>query len=394
LRVTSHILLAILTPMSVAVAQLSGGFGPVGQLSSAESAWRTSASLWGTARYEGSLTSSEISGQLTSGTGALRVGTVGGRQQIFSPSLGGLRATATFELGSRRTLDIRDSSGLSATSSLSYRRGFAGAWVGLKTERNTTAALRVGGWRQLGSWLTVAISSSLRRGTYGERGARTWTGTYRDSIPTDTGWVFIDRPGTFGDSGSPGRKLSWFETEANVGWTRGRFALDGALGWRPPIDSTPRATWFRAVTTIAVTKDVALSAGAGTTMRQIPYARATGRFATVAVRLAPAALVRPRETPEITPTAAAFRVERKGDQYVVRVRLPRARVVELSGDFNGWQPVRLVQEIDGTWVASLPIQPGAYRMNIRIDGERWLPPPGTTAVDDEFNGKVGLVIVR
>jgi hypothetical protein len=278
LRVTSHILLAILTPMSVAVAQLSGGFGPVGQLSSAESAWRTSASLWGTARYEGSLTSSEISGQLTSGTGALRVGTVGGRQQIFSPSLGGLRATATFELGSRRTLDIRDSSGLSATSSLSYRRGFAGAWVGLKTERNTTAALRVGGWRQLGSWLTVAISSSLRRGTYGERGARTWTGTYRDSIPTDTGWVFIDRPGTFGDSGSPGRKLSWFETEANVGWTRGRFALDGALGWRPPIDSTPRATWFRAVTTIAVTKDVALSAGAGTTMRQIPYARATGRL--------------------------------------------------------------------------------------------------------------------
>jgi hypothetical protein len=394
LRVTSYILLAVLTPMSVAAAQLSGGFGPMGQLSSAESAWRTSASLWGTARYESSLSSSEISGQLTSGTGALRVGTVGARQQFFSPSLRGLRAITSLELGSRPKLDPRGSSELSATSSLSYRHGHSGAWFGVRTERSTTAALRMGGWRQLGSWLTVAISSSLRRGTYGGTGARTWTGTYRDTVLTDSGWVVIEKPGIFGDSGSPGRKLSWLETEANVGWTKGRLALDGAVGWRPGIDSTPRATWFRALTTIAVTKDVAVSAGAGTTMRQIPYARPTGRYATVAVRLAPAALVRPRETPEITPTATAFRLERQGDQYVVRIRLPRARVVELSGDFNGWQPVRLTRETDGTWVASLPLQPGAYRMNLRIDGERWLPPPGTPAVDDEFNGKVGLVIVR
>jgi hypothetical protein len=68
--------------------------------------------------------------------------------------------------------------------------------------------------------------------------------------------------------------------------------------------------------------------------------------------------------------------------------------VELSGDFNGWQPVKLSREVGDFWVITLDLKPGAYRMNLRVDGERWLPPPGTTAVDDEFNGKVGLVVIR
>jgi 1,4-alpha-glucan branching enzyme len=114
----------------------------------------------------------------------------------------------------------------------------------------------------------------------------------------------------------------------------------------------------------------------------------------LALHLAPAALVRPRETPEITPAASSFTVAPADGHYMVRVRLPRARTVELSGDFNGWQPLRLTREVDGSWVIMLDLKPGAHRMNLRVDGERWLPPPGSTAVDDEFNGKVGLVVVR
>jgi hypothetical protein len=33
-------------------------------------------------------------------------------------------------------------------------------------------------------------------------------------------------------------------------------------------------------------------------------------------------------------------------------------------------------------------------MNLRVDGDRWTAPPGTPAVADEFNGTVGLVVVR
>lgn len=395
MRIAKHILvISFVAASSPAGAQWSGGIGPVGQLSSAASTWRTTASLSGTARFENALTSAELSGRIT-GDGSLRVEGLSARQQFFGPSVAGLRVVTSLAFGGRPVFAPPSDSGLRGSSSLSYRNGPSGAWAGVLAEKaTTTTALRAGGWRQLGSSLTVAIASSIRRGTYGKTGSRTWTGTYRDSVQTDSGWVFIDRQGIFGDSGAPGRKLSWLETEATAGWSRGRFALDGVVGWRPPIDSAPRATWFRAMTTVALSRSVALSAGVGTMMRQIPYARATGRYAMIAVRLTPAALVRPRETPEITSTAAAFTVARSGDRCLVRVRVPNARIVELSGDFNGWQPIKLTRDLDGTWIASLPLGPGAYRMNLRVDGERWLPPPGTAAVDDEFNGKVGLVVVR
>jgi hypothetical protein len=394
LRVAKQTLLVVLTPLSVGTAQLSAGVGPVGQLSSTATAWRTSAQLWGTARFENPFTSSVIVGEMQGGNGALRLGSLSGRQELFTPAVKGLRMITAIDFEQGDLIDPEPRSALSAASSLSYRNGMSGTWAGFKTERNSTAALRVGGWRQLGNLVTVAISSSLRRGTYGATGPRSWIGTYLDSVKTDSGWVHVQREGVFGDSGSTGRKVSWLETEAKMGWSKGRVALDGVLGWRPAIDSARGATWFRAITTVAVSRSVSLSAGVGTRMQQIPYARSTGRYASVALRLAPAALVRPRETPEITSAASSFRIDRAGDQCIIRVRLPQARVVELSGDFNGWQPVRLTREVNGTWVASLALKPGAYRMNIRVDGEAWLPPPGVAAVDDEFNGKVGLIVVR
>lgn len=394
MRVAKQILLVLFTPLSTGTAQLSGGVGPVGQISSTATAWRTSARLWGTAHFENPFTSSVIVGQIEGGNGAFRFGNLSGRQELFTPAVRGLRMITAIDFAQGELIDPERRSALSATSSLSYRSGMSGTWAGFKAEKNATAALRVGGWRQLGNLVTVAISSSLRRGTYGATDARSWIGTYLDSVQTDSGWVHVQREGVFGDSGSAGRKVSWLETEAKMGWSKGRVALDGVVGWRPAIDSAPGATWFRAITTVAVSRSVSLSAGVGTRMRQIPYARSTGRYASVALRFAPAALVRPRETPEVTPTAASFRVDRVGDQCIIRVRLPQARIVELSGDFNGWEPVRLTREVTGTWVASLALKPGAYRMNIRVDGEAWVPPPGVAAVDDEFNGKVGLIVVR
>jgi hypothetical protein len=394
LRVAKQVVVALVAPLSVGAAQLSGGIGPLGHLSSTASTWRTSAELWGTGRFENPLTNLEIAGSFTGVSGALRVGSLSARQQIFSPAIAGFRTVASLDFDQGTLLQPENGSQLRATSSLSYRRGMVGTWLGLGVERGRTAALRMGGWRQLGDWLTFAISSSVRRGTYGATPSHFWTGTYPDSEPSDSGWVYVEREGQFGDSGSAGHKLSWLETEAKMGWSRGRVSLDGVVGWRPPIDSAPGATWFRAITTVGVSRGVSVSAGLGTTVNQIPFARPAGRYATIGVRLAPAALVRPRETPEITPAASSFHIERAGEQYVVRVRLPRARIVELSGDFNGWQPVRLTREVDGTWTVPLVLKPGAYRMNLRVDGERWLPPPGVAAVDDEFNGKVGLVVVR
>jgi 1,4-alpha-glucan branching enzyme len=115
----------------------------------------------------------------------------------------------------------------------------------------------------------------------------------------------------------------------------------------------------------------------------------------VSLRFAPAALTRPRDPPQITPAATSFGVRRNAaGEYVFTVRLPRARVVEISGEFNGWKPLKLEQVRSDVWEVALPIAPGSYRMNLRVDGDRWIAPPGTTAVKDEFNGEVGLIVVR
>jgi hypothetical protein len=393
LRLAKQIVLCVVTPAAALSAQVFGGIGPVGQVSSSESAWKTSAQLWGAGRFENGWTSLDLAGSLSRTDDAFRFGNLAGSQRFFSPAAHGFRSVTSVEFQQRPTLDPLGQSTLNATTSLSYRHGTGGAWLGLGTEQRSSS-LRLGGWRQVGDWLTVSVSSSARRKTSNAQRISSRTLSFVDTIPTDSGDVYLPFDSTFADTSLVDRTLGWLETEGRIGLSRGRVAFDVVAGLRPAVDSSETATGYRATATVALSKGVALSAGTGTATRQVPYARSIGHYATIAVRLAPSALVRPKEIPEITPAASSFRVERAGSQYAVRVRLPRARVVELSGDFNSWQPVRLTRDDDGSWVALLDLRPGAYRMNIRIDGEQWVPPPGTTAVDDEFNGKVGLVVVR
>ncbi|MFL5478350.1 MAG: glycogen-binding domain-containing protein, partial [Gemmatimonadaceae bacterium] len=70
-----------------------------------------------------------------------------------------------------------------------------------------------------------------------------------------------------------------------------------------------------------------------------------------------------------------------------------ARTVEVSADFTGWQPVPLASVGNGEWTITLPVAAGQYQMNLRIDGGRWLVPPGLLPMVDEFGGAVGLLIV-
>ena len=70
-----------------------------------------------------------------------------------------------------------------------------------------------------------------------------------------------------------------------------------------------------------------------------------------------------------------------------------ANRVEIAGEFNGWQPEPLQQRADGRWMFSRPLQPGVYRFNLRIDGERWVVPEGFPSVEDGFGDSVGLLII-
>jgi hypothetical protein len=130
-----------------------------------------------------------------------------------------------------------------------------------------------------------------------------------------------------------------------------------------------------------------------------------GRFVSVALRLASrnsrtldraSALASTSTAPVADPPPSMTLEVRtvRGNQRTLRVNAPAARSVELNGDFTQWQPVRLTRAADGSWVATLPITTGTHQMTIRLDGGRWIAPPGLLTSTDEFGGVVGILAIE
>jgi hypothetical protein len=130
-----------------------------------------------------------------------------------------------------------------------------------------------------------------------------------------------------------------------------------------------------------------------------------GRFASVSIRFArghrrqptvDAPLVQVPIAESGEPAAIKeFAWTRIGARIVtLKATIPRARSVEVSGDFTRWVPMKLTTAGNGIWTLDLPVAPGQYQMNLRIDGGKWIVPPGLLPMVDEFGGAVGLLIVE
>jgi hypothetical protein len=78
----------------------------------------------------------------------------------------------------------------------------------------------------------------------------------------------------------------------------------------------------------------------------------------------------------------------------VRVWAPGNPQVELLADFTDWIAVPLVRQESGDWQGYYRIPPGARRVNLRLNGKEVVVPLNLSAVDDEFTGRVGVLIVK
>jgi hypothetical protein len=387
----------ILVLAHVAEAQLLTGIGSSARGTALDgSAWQTSAQLSTSVRFDSPFATSLFNDAIESrsGTASLTSGSLS--TLMATPALHGLRLFGNASVDRDRSmLDQPDAR--AATVALSYKYDRAsGAWVGYQADRFSLPGVSAGLWRQLRN-VTVSVASTMRRADLGGRLNTVVIKQLPESTYSDTtGWYHFTQFESKGDSGAPGKKFVWPETEGRIGWSMGPIALDGVVGWRPRLDTVAQHQfWFQAFATAQLARNVGLSLGGGTVTWQLPFVRSQGRFLSVALSLSPSALMRPRSPVPITPSAAGFNVHKSATgEYVVVIHVPQARVVELTGDFNQWHPIRLEQVRPDVWQATLPIGPGTYRMNLRIDGERWIAPPGTVTVDDDFNGRVGLVIVR
>lgn len=112
------------------------------------------------------------------------------------------------------------------------------------------------------------------------------------------------------------------------------------------------------------------------------------------VPVAPAAPLHP-ELPTRYPIAIVV-----GEAYdslylrEVRVWAPGNPLVELLADFTEWVPVPLVRQPSGDWLGYYRVPPGARRVNLRLNGREVVVPLNLSAIDDEFSGKVGVLIVK
>ena len=63
-----------------------------------------------------------------------------------------------------------------------------------------------------------------------------------------------------------------------------------------------------------------------------------------------------------------------------RLRAPKAKAVDLIGDFNGWKAGTLpLSRVGGAWELMLPLPPGSYHYLFLVDGQTATDPAARTA---------------
>jgi hypothetical protein len=381
----------LLIDASAAHGQLAAALdfgGGVGQVGSA--AWQRESRIAPTLRLSHGVGFLQADGSAIERGGklSLRSGAVEGA--INSPAFGVFRSSLSGRFLHDAAQPVAHATSANIAAALSAKLGSSGAWIGTSRPNDARLQLDLGAWRMFGA--AIFSVTSQRRSMNVVGGLR--TRVFPDSQFNDTSgtWHHFDR--TVSDS-SASRMERWSDVEARVDWSHGRLALSAAISGRRTRDSVRAMTWGRVNATLQVSPRVSLIAGGGTLPSAGSNDVATARFATLGVRLAPSAFLRPPLPVAVRPAASAFRVERQAAGTVKMIlRVPNARTVEVSGDFNQWTPIALREIAPDTWEATVSLAPGTHRVNVRVDGERWTAPPGLPVVDDEFTGRVGILIVR
>jgi len=265
---------------------------------------------------------------------------------------------------------------------------WAGAGLGLVSQRtrlpDDVGQLDVGLWAREGplTYTLTLLPTRVASRRYADATASArWQGTLGELTVTSGYRARASRE-------IPGVR-AWAEGWATV-WLGRRMAVVGGVGLFPfePVQGLPGGRYVSAALRVATRRPVVND----------PALRAE--------------LMLPYEVRRLRAARAEqFVVEERGDgTRVLHLRVPGAQRVELMADFTDWTPVPLVhldhetgrkkakgkqeRPNDDVWSVALVIAPGVHRVNVRVDGGPWRPPPGLSVVRDEFGGEVGLLVVQ
>jgi hypothetical protein len=181
----------------------------------------------------------------------------------------------------------------------------------------------------------------------------------------------------------------------HLGWERGRWSTEARFGLRLGDFGRDTRVWALVTGGYRLTRNLGLALRAGREPSVPEEGIPAGNVASLGLSFVFAPPPEPVR-PEVSARRnGAFSARTVAEGWVLlRVRVPEASRVELMGDFTDWLPVNLSRDEEGRWGAAFPLAPGTYRVCVRVNGGTWTAPPGLTAVRDEFNGTVGILVVR
>jgi len=203
---------------------------------------------------------------------------------------------------------------------------------------------------------------------------------------------------------------AYADIEGAAHWQHGRVMFDGVFGVRGWSRGAGHGVYGEASAAFAVSAWLALVVSGGRYPTDPTRGSVSGRYlgATFRMTALPRRAPRPQFTPRVVPrwhspangsapapvTIEVLDCRCREQGQTLLVRAGDASHVEVAGDFTDWEPVSLTPGKASSWTVTLPIAPGTYRFNIRIDGGEWLVPAGLLRLIDEFGGEVGLLTVR
>jgi hypothetical protein len=260
----------------------------------------------------------------------------------------------------------------------------------------TTRGLAFAAWHNAGAArIALTIASRSRWSEQRERFVRTVVGV--DTIFSDSGPLLIPRSGQSYQSRMRRAALHSMDSELRMMWARGLFAQDvvagGALG---AIRDGSARFWGRSETSLSITPTIAVVGAFVLDGGLESWQTSPRRYATLGFRLTSSPFSRALDDAPHTvrAVATAFRVASDASGAVtIAIRAPFARLLEVTGDFVQWRPVRMQRASSDWWQISMPLQRGVHRINVRVDGGAWSAPPGLPRQRDEFGGDAGVFFV-
>jgi hypothetical protein len=284
------------------------------------------------------------------------------------------------------------------------RIGSGGLWFGSALEGTREVdSLPVRPLLRLGFWQSYkAIRVSIDAATHATRlGGHPSTLSSVVVSPGDSSFDTLSHTWTYrppdrqtvGDSGAPSRVALWSELQGRVAWQLGNASVAALVGARGQVGVFRPNVWTRISAAYPFAQHFSLVGAAGTEPPRIGLGVPATHVASLAVNITPW-----HSTKSFAGDDNAihgFVVRSNGARhYTATFRAIDAKSVELSGDFAGWRPASLTQVQAGLWQMDIVASPGTYHVNLRVNGGHWFAPPGLPEAQDDFNGMVGILVLR